>query len=108
MDKEEILAKSRAENKDRDFVEAEALSKGNAVAFTTGVMLCSLVSVLHAIFKDSVDYGVWTVMFGMMSAIMLTKYARLKKRHELLIGLVYIALSTIFFVFYLHFELGAF
>lgn len=108
MDKDEILAKSRAENKDRDFVEAEALSRGNAAAFTTGVLLCSLISVLHAVFKDSVDYGVWTVMFGMMSTIMLVKFARLRKRHELLIGLTYLALAVIFFVFYLRDALGAF
>ena len=108
MDKEEILAKSREENKNRDFVEAEALHKGNAVAFTTGIMLCSLVSVLHAIFRDSVNYGAWVVMFGMMAAIMLTKYVKLKKRHELLLGLGYIALSVSFFVFYLHDVLGVF
>ena len=106
MDREEILAKSRAENKDRDYVEVEALNKGNGLAFTTGVLLCSLVSVLHSIFKDSVDYGVWTVMFGMMSSLMLVKYAKLKKRHELLFGLVYAALSVCFFVFYLQNVLG--
>lgn len=101
MDKDEILAKSRAENKDRDFVEAEVMAKANEVALTTGVMLCSLLSVLHAIFQDSVDFGVWTVMFGMTAAIMLTKYIKLKKRHELLLGLGYMALSAFFFVFYL-------
>ena len=94
MDREEILAKSRAENKD------------TGLAFTTGVLLGSLVSVLHSIFKDSVDYGVWTVMFGMMSSLMLVKYAKLKKRHELLFGLVYAALSVCFFVFYLQNVLG--
>lgn len=108
MDKDEILAKSRAENKDRDFVEAEALVKGNEAALTTGVMLCSLLSVLHAIFQNSVDYGVWTVMFGMMSTIMLVKFAKLKKRHELLLGLGYMALSIFFFVFYLRQVLGVF
>ena len=101
MDKDEILARSREENKNRDFVEMEAEHKGNAVAFTTGILLCSLVSVLHAIFRDSVEYGVWTVMFGMMATIMLTKFVKLKKRHELALGLFYGALSVFFFLLYL-------
>ena len=40
-------------------------------------------------------------MFGMMATGMLAKYAKLKKRHELLLGLGYGALSLFFFVFYL-------
>lgn len=101
MDKDEILAKSREENKNRDFVDMEAGHKGNEAAFTVGVLLCSLLSTLHAIFRDSVDFGVWTVMFGMMAAIMLTKFIRLKKRHELLLALGYAALSVFFFALYL-------
>ena len=101
MDKEEILAKSRAENNDRDFVEVEALDRANSISLNAGVLLCSLISVLHAIFQNSVDYAVWTVMFGMMATGMLAKYAKLKKRHELVLGLGYGALSLFFFVFYL-------
>ena len=108
MDKDEILAKSRKENKDRDFVEAEVLNKANGYAFSAGVLISSLLSVLHAIFQDSVDYAVWTVMFGMMSTIMLVKFHKLKKRHELLMGLGYLVFDIIFFVFYLRDVLGVF
>ena len=108
MDKDEILERSRKENKDRDFVEAEALSNANGVALTIGVILCALLSVLHSIFKDSVDYGVWTVMFGIMSTIMLVKFSKLRQRHELLVGLGYLALAIFFFVFYLRDVLGVF
>ena len=99
MDKDEILARSRKDNRDRDFVEAEAMVKANEAAFIAGVLLCSLLSVLHAIFQDSVDYAVWTVMFGMMATIMLAKFVRLRKRHELLLGLGYLGLSMFFFGF---------
>ena len=108
MDKDEILERSRKEHKDRDFVEDEALSKANGVALSVGVILCALLSVLHSIFKDSVDYGVWTVMFGIMSTVMLTKFTRLRRRHELLLGLGYLALAIFFFVFYLRDVLGVF
>ena len=91
MDKDEILKKSREENKDRDLV-----------------MVCGLLSVLHAVFRDSVDYGVWVVMWAISSSVFLVKYHRLRKRHELALGLFYGALSVFFFVLYLRRELGGF
>lgn len=106
MDKDEILERSRKEHKDRDFVEMEALSKANSVALSVGVILCALLSILHATLRNSVDYGVWTVMFGIMTTIMLVKFARLRKRHELMIGLLYLVCAIAFFVFYLRDALG--
>ena len=44
MDKDEILKKSREENKNRDFVEAEVLNRANAIALAVGVMVCGVVS----------------------------------------------------------------
>lgn len=108
MDKEEILAKSRAENRDRDLVEAEALNKANNIALCVSMLICAFISVLHAIFRDSPDYAVWVVQFGMLSAGMLVKFAKLRRRHELLIGLLYGGFCICFFVLYLHFELGVF
>ena len=101
MDKEEILARSRKENRDRDFVEAEALAKANSIALSVGLMVCGLLSILHVIFLDTVDYSVWTVYFSTLTTTMIFKYVKLRKRHELVIGLFYGACSVMFFVFYL-------
>lgn len=108
MDREEILARSREENKKRDFVEAEVLNRANAIALAVSMLLCALISVLHAIFREKPDCAVWVVQFGILSTVMLVKFAKLRKRHELLLGLLYGAFSVCFFVFYLHFELGVF
>lgn len=108
MDKEEILKKSREENKDRDFVEAEVLNRANNIALSVSMLICALVSVLHAVFRSTPDYAVWIVQFGILSTVMLVKFARLRRRHELLLGLLYGGFCACFFVFYLHFELGVF
>lgn len=108
MDKEEILAKSRKENRDRDFVEEEAVHKAYSFAFSVGMLVCGLISVLNAIFRDSVAFSVWIIMWAMWSCMFLVKYQRLHKRHELLFGLLYAGLSVFFFVLYLHRELGVF
>ena len=108
MDKEEILAKSREENKDRDFVEAEALAKANSIALSVGVIMCGVLSVLHAVFADTPDFSVWTVYFSVLGAIMLVKYVKLRRRHELAFGLLYLGFCVFFFVLYLRRTLGVF
>ena len=108
MDKDEILARSRKENKDRDFVEAEALAKANSIAINVGIMVCGVLSILHVIFRDTVDYGVWTVYFSVLAATMIVKFVKLRRRHELLIGLFYAACCVMFVVFYLRDLLGVF
>lgn len=108
MDREEILAKSREENKDRDLVELEVLHKANNTALSVSILICALISVLHAVFQDSPDYAVWIVQFGILSTVMLVKFFKLRRRHELLLGLLYGGFCVCFFVFYLHLELGVF
>ena len=108
MDKDEILERSRKEHKDRDFVEMEALSNVSAIALSVGVILCSLLSTLHLIFKETVDCGAWTVMFGILSTIMLVKYVKLRRRHELVVGLLYLVSAVCFFLGYLRHVLEVF
>ncbi len=102
MDRDEILKRSREENKDQDLVELEVLHRANNIALSVSMLICALISVLHAVFRDSPDYAVWIVQFGMLSTVMLVKFAKLRRRHELLLGLLYLAFCVTFFVFYLH------
>ena len=104
MDKDEILKKSREENKDRDFVEAEVLNRANAIAIAVGVMVCSVLRGLLT--EKGTEPAVWTVMFGMMSAGMLVKFVKLRRRHELLLGLLYLGFCLFFFALYLRDLLG--
>ena len=108
MDKDEILAKSRKENKDMDLVEAAVLSKANGIALSVGLMVCGLLSILHIIFLEDMDYSVWVVYFSALTTTMIFKYVKLRKRHELVIGLFYAACFVMFFVLYLRRVLGAF
>ena len=108
MDKDEILARSRKENKDRDFVDMEAQAKAYSIAAHVGGMVCGILAVLHVIFTEELDYGIWTVYFSVLATAMIYKYVKLRKRHELVIGLFYGACCVMFFVFYLRRVLGVF
>ena len=108
MDKDEILEKSRKENRNADFVEGAVLARANAIALGVGMVVSGILSVLHAIFADKPDCAVWTVYFSVLAAVMLVKFAKLRRRHELLLGLLYAGFCVFFFVCYLHFTLGLF
>lgn len=108
MDKEEILARSREEHKNGDFVEAEALRRAQGIALGIGMIICGLLSTLRAIFKDSAEFAALTVEFGTIAAMMLVMFKRMGQRRQLLLGLVYAGFALAFFVLYLHLELGAF
>ena len=106
MDKDEILERSRKENKDRDFVEDEALAQASKIAITVGAFVCGLLTIIQSISQNRIDYGVWTLMFSILATMMLVKFVRLRKRHELVTGLIYLGNSILFFVFYLRDVLG--
>ncbi len=103
MDKEEILAKSREENKARDFVEEAALAKANSIALGVGIIMCGIISILRGLLTEKgTEPAVWTVYFSVLATTMLVKFFKLRRRHELLLGLLYLAFCVVFFVFYLH------
>ena len=102
MDRDEILRKSRQENKDRDFVEEAALAKANTIALAVGMIMCGIISILRGLLTEKgTEPAVWTVYFSVLAATMLVKFFKLRRRHELLLGLLYGAFCVTFFVFYL-------
>ena len=108
MDKDEILERSRKENKDMDLVELEVNNKANMIANLVGVMVCAALTLIHAIVRDGIDTSAWTVMFSILSAIMLVKYAKLRRGHELVVGLLYLVSAICFFLGYLRHVLEVF
>ena len=106
MDKDEILERSRKEHRDMDLVELEVNNKASMIANLVGVMVCTALTLIHTIIREGVDTSAWTVMFSILSAIMLVKYAKLRRRHELVVGLLYLVSAICFFLGYLRHVLG--
>lgn len=101
MNKEEILAKSREENKNRDMVEYEILKRAGSIATRVGLLLCCLTAVLEVIFTEKVSFGSWFIFFGMLSTLFLVKFIKLHRKHELLVTALYFALCVMFFVLFI-------
>ena len=88
MKKEEILEKSRKENKYKNMPEIEEVNRASRIAAITGPLLCMVISFLDLKFKGTVNWACWTVDFGMMIVLNAWQYAKLRQRKHLILAVV--------------------
>lgn len=102
MKKEEILEKSRMENKGTDEMELVVLGMAGKLAAQIGMLICCAVAVLQVAFTDSVSFESWMIYFSILGTIFTVKYAKLHKKHELLLALLFSGLFVFFTVLFIH------
>ena len=100
MERDEILKKSREENHNRDEMERDTLAKAGQKACAIGGLVCAVVIILEAFFADQVNMSTWAVYLSMTGTMLLVKYIKLKKKHELIFGLLQLVLAAAFLVMY--------
>lgn len=100
MNKNEILDKSRKENKKLDEMERDALYRAGYMASVVGGLLCICLPLLESILMRKINHGPWIIFFAMDATMLLVRFIYLKKKHELIIALVLLILSGWFLFFY--------
>ena len=89
MTREEILEKSRSENKNQDAFDLDVQKKSAAVAVYTAILIAIIMSIVSAIQNHNLCIEVWVVIFGMQTSLFLTKFLKMRKKHELFVALTY-------------------
>ncbi|MBQ2069981.1 MAG: hypothetical protein IJU64_04290 [Bacilli bacterium] len=89
MKKEEILLRAQEENKGRDVADLDAQRKGAYIAYFVGLFLIIVWDVVEGIRFHQINYGGNMALFAMASTAFSVKYIKIRKRHELLVALVY-------------------
>ncbi len=100
MKKEEILEKSRSENKGPDEMELFTLAAAGKIAAQVGMLICCLVAVLQVIFTGRISFESWMIYFAIIGTIFTVKYVKLRRKHELLLAILFIALFIFFTVMF--------
>lgn len=90
MNREEILAKSRQENKGRDVADLEASRSGMVLGWIVAVCILAAVAVAEALKYDRMNNGIFFAVMAGSAAVFIRKYLKLRKRHELYISVIYI------------------
>ena len=101
MNKDEILEKSRQENKHKDEMEKEVFLKAGQRSCAVGSIICAIIIVLETFFADNVNLSILALYFAMTGTMLLSKYSKLKKIHELIFGSIQLVLSAICMVLYI-------
>ncbi len=99
MDKEEILKKSREENSGRyDEREIAAFGAASRIGMLTGVLTCVALAFAGELLFHIPEIGFtgWLVYFAMQGCSNLELYRILKKRRNLIWGVIEIAFAVVF------------
>ena len=107
MDKEKILESSRKENKNRDLVELEVAARAGHIAGRVGhiagrvgAAVCVVLSLVVRLLTDSYLLSPWIIYFSIIATHSLVKYAKLRRKTDLVLSLVYLAVCLSFLVFF--------
>ena len=92
MDKEEVLAKSRMENKNRDIYEQEVLKEANDAAVIVMMVLAVVFFTAQLLTGGGMNWSIWALAFSANMTTCWVKYIKLRRKHELALALVYTAL----------------
>ncbi len=99
MEKEEILAISRRENKNRDLAEAATAQQAGNIAGRVGACVCCLVSVVF-VWAGTMLYGPWVIYFSILGTHSLVIYRKKKRKTELTLTILYFAMFLLFLILF--------
>lgn len=100
MKKEEILAISRRENKNRDLAEAATAQQAGNIAGRVGACVCCLVSVVFVWATGTMLYSPWVIYFSILGTHSLVIYRKKKRKTELTLTILYFAMFLLFLVLF--------
>ena len=100
MEKEEILAISRRENKNRDLAEAATAQQAGNIAERVGACVCCLVSVVFVWATGTMLYSPWVIYFSILGTHSLVIYRKKKRKTELTLTILYFAMFLLFLVLF--------
>ena len=97
MEKEEILKKSRVENKNGDEKSLNDRNFSYAIGECVGSCLCMILTILERLLFDRTVTSLWIVYIGISFTVALTGFIKSKKK-KLLIPLIICAAGLIWLI----------
>ena len=106
MNREEILEKSRKENKNQDIAELELIKQASHLAAKAGILLCCILSVVDVLVTGRVNYACWMVYAGMNAVLLLVKFQKSRMREELAALALYSVIFLLNLIYYVRCLMG--
>ncbi len=88
MNKEEILAKSRQENKDKDLYELEIKKKTCEIGLNSAAIVCALLFVSEIIICGKTNFGLWSIITSVYTGSYIYRGIKLNKKGDIALGII--------------------
>ena len=88
MTREEILAMSRQENKNKDLVAYEIEKQAGNAASITGAILCGILYLVQLSNGAGANLALWAVIVAMQAACYTVKAIRLRQKMHILLAVL--------------------
>ena len=102
MNKDEVLAKSRAENKNKDVYEQEVLKQASRSAVVVQMVLATIFFVTQILVDKGINWGLWALVFSASMTINWVKYIKLRHKQELITAIVYTVFVFVMSGYYIY------
>ncbi len=89
MNREEILEKSRQENKNKDVHEEEILKQASKSAVIVQQILAGIFFLTQIFAGKGINWGLWALVFSSDMVIFWVKAIKLHRKHELVMAIFY-------------------
>lgn len=101
MKRDEILARSREEYKRNDEMVVDIFKKAGEASSQIGLAVAAILFGIEAFFFNSFNYGILSIYFSIEATKELVKYAKLKERKQLLLGMLMAIIGITLFIAHL-------
>ena len=101
MNREEILAKSKQENRGQDIVSLAAVKDSMQLGWVVMICLLAAVTVVDALVFERMNNEVFFTVMAGSAVVFISKYFKLRRKHELVISAVYVILAVVFLVMWI-------
>lgn len=95
INRDEILSKSRKENKDKDLFKIEVQVQAGNIGSLTAVVLATVFFVTQVLTDEGFDFGLYAIIVSISAAGFIFKAIRMKYKRDIILATVY-TLATLF------------
>lgn len=90
MDREEILAKSRKDFKDKDELTLDILAKAGKKSSQVGLLITAIIIGVDQFLFNTYNYGAQAIYFAITATMTLIRYKYNRQRKELAMGIIFV------------------
>lgn len=96
MNKDDILAKSRQENKEKDLYEKEVQTRAGNIGAIAAMILATIFFVIQMVLGEGLNFGLYAVMFSVPAVGYIYKSIQMKRRRDTVAAIIYVIGTALF------------